>query len=65
MIKTSEQLDQAFDAKVKLIEETNNIELMNYYEMQVGPKDAVTIMNQLKAFFMSGYNEARKDILGA
>jgi hypothetical protein len=65
MIKTLTQLDQAFNAKVKMIEETNNIDLMTYYVMQVGPEDAGTIMNQLKGFFISGYYEARKDILGA
>ena len=65
MIKTLTQLDQVFKDKVKVVETANDMDLMQYFEMQVGPDDAVTIMNQLKGFFISGYTEARNDILGA
>lgn len=64
MIKTLPEIEQAFADKVKMVETANDMNMLMYFVMQVGDKDAETIMTQLKGFFISGYMEARKDILG-
>jgi hypothetical protein len=50
-------LDRArilFEEKVKMIEEATGRNILLYLEMQVGPKDAEVIYEQMFAFFYSG-----------
>jgi len=63
MIRDPSQINQAFLDKVKFIEDTTSAkDFFTYFEMQVGPKDAETIIKQMEAFFTSGYYQAVRDI---
>lgn len=64
-MKNQSELNALFEEKVRMIESQNNMDLFIYFMIQVGHRDAIYIINQMKAFFISGYTEARKDILGA
>lgn len=59
---SDEYISKIWDEKVKVIEENGlkGMSLHRYFELQVGPKDATTIVNQMKTMFMNGYVEGFK-----
>lgn len=61
-MKTTEQVRADFQKHVVDALNAQGIDLQIYLEMQVGPKDAVVLIEQMFACYLTGYTRAFKDM---